>query len=1206
MNCIRTILICTFLCFCGAKSHSQEIQWASIVLAQSGAYENNDWSATRALGEPDAFPYGEMNPNAFRLKTENGSGSLVLGFSTPQTARQVIIAENYAPGRIRKVTLYDQNNVPYVILDESYPENKKFKFLAIPVPATRNLYVRVEIVVDATKNRGWAQIDAVGISDSSDPSLFRQLLDKYGLTQEYLRMEKAQVKRNLGHFINSKFDENKPVISPDGNLIYFGRRFYPGNIGGRNDIQDIYFSQKMNGEWSEPRNLDQPINNRNPNGVTSISADGNRIYLINEYFRDGTFKNGFSYSDRQSGSWQFPRNLVIERYQNRSLYLDFALSINEDVMILAIETKDTKGDQDLYVSFYLGNDTWSEPKNLGATINTAKAEYAPFLAPDGTTLYFSSEGHGGFGGADIFYTKRLDDTWEVWSQPKNLGTEINTSGMDAYFSIPVNSEIGYYVSDQGSIGGSRDIFEIQLKPEFLPDPIVAFQGTVQDMMSGRPVQAQVNVRSPNESAKRNAINSSIDSGQFKVILVQNSAYTIEVEAEGYEKLVTQVGPYRFSGDTVVTALLNLVPRKAAVASFPANIKTFDIITGNEIDSNVSIELVLGDTEAKRIDIQNKAGSIEDFRLEPDEVAQIKLFAKSEGYLPTIINIETWELKDGIYEFNLSLIKAPAPIQSTSISMSDVPQRPLGLRSIAKVRISEPDPLPELISPPGPLEKINDPGLVAYPAVVSVIPQKLALFDIKASPELPEEITPPAVVSLLSAPILQPISGQGFYMPSSISKINIPESSQPPLLPSFLTLFITTLDEGTRKPVEANIAIYDSLGSSVMAMKSDTVGVLELKLEFGRSFEIKVDAPGFNTAAMSIKTGDPDSSEDTLRQTILLSAIPEAQIFYLRLVDAQTLKSITTTEAWIHVHYGSDSLSKVSFESQTVDKVAIKVFEGATKVNVLAKADEYNHLFREISVDEKLVGSIVEFSMSTSPERISMLQMIPILPNPSIDLKGKVKPVEIEEATELEHLISINGLVVDEITDKPISNVSVNYQVILGDSQYEGVLIGAAGDFYLELHNYSKVKLQIAARGYFRNEYDFTLSDSVDYSRLMFKLKPVPKGEAVEIPNLLFIIQSSEIAPSSFPVLDSIASVLNGNPELEILLSGHTDAIGDKELNYKLSLERASSVKDYLVAKGILPDRIRVEAFGGTRPIASSAREETRRLNRRVELTIIKD
>jgi outer membrane protein OmpA-like peptidoglycan-associated protein len=90
------------------------------------------------------------------------------------------------------------------------------------------------------------------------------------------------------------------------------------------------------------------------------------------------------------------------------------------------------------------------------------------------------------------------------------------------------------------------------------------------------------------------------------------------------------------------------------------------------------------------------------------------------------------------------------------------------------------------------------------------------------------------------------------------------------------------------------------------------------------------------------------------------------------------------------------------------------------------------------------------------------------------------------------------------------------------------------------------------------------------------------------------------------VLDSIAGVMNGNPSLEILISGHTDVIGDKQLNYQLSLDRANAVKEYLVGKGILPERIKVEAFGGAKPLASSGREETRRLNRRVEITVIKD
>ena len=175
--------------------------------------------------------------------------------------RQVIIVESFNPGRISRVTIFDEQNVPYVILDGSFQDTKDFNVISIPVPSTDKKFNKVEIRLDASANSGWAQIDAVGISESTDPSIANQVIESAGMMPRFERLLSRQIKRNLGYWINTRFDETKPIISPDGNTLYFGRRFYPGNRGGTNDIQDIYISKKVNGEWGIPVNIGGPINN---------------------------------------------------------------------------------------------------------------------------------------------------------------------------------------------------------------------------------------------------------------------------------------------------------------------------------------------------------------------------------------------------------------------------------------------------------------------------------------------------------------------------------------------------------------------------------------------------------------------------------------------------------------------------------------------------------------------------------------------------------------------------------------------------------------------------------------------------------------------------------------------------------------------------------------------------------------------------------
>ena len=126
-------------------------------------------------------------------------------------------------------------------------------------------------------------------------------------------------------------------------------------------------------------------------------------------------------------------------------------------------------------------------------------------------------------------------------------------------------------------------------------------------------------------------------------------------------------------------------------------------------------------------------------------------------------------------------------------------------------------------------------------------------------------------------------------------------------------------------------------------------------------------------------------------------------------------------------------------------------------------------------------------------------------------------------------------------------------------------------------------------------------------KLVVILSPMREtGKTETLPNILFMQGADILLDGSYPELDSIANFLVRHPSVEILLSGHTDGIGDAALNMKLSEDRVKAVKAYLVGEGVLEKRISIEAFGGTKPIASNASERTRRLNRRVELTILKN
>lgn len=272
--------------------------------------------------------------------------------------------------------------------------------------------------------------------------------------------------------INSVFAEVRPVITADGKELFFCRRNHPDNVSKQKDKQDIWVST-LQGEdqWGKPVNLGEMINTKNADAICSISPDGSEIIFISDKMDP---VRPLMKSVRKNGTWGEPEAIEIENFYNLNPYIDFYYSYEANVLLMAIQREDTQGNQDLYVSFPKGKNKWSEPVNLGKFVNSSLSDFAPFLAADGKTLYFSSYGHEGFGGCDIYQTTRLDDSWKKWSQPKNLGKGINSPREESYFSITGDSKYIYfesYVKD-----GTRDLFRADLpeavKPALQEDGVV--------------------------------------------------------------------------------------------------------------------------------------------------------------------------------------------------------------------------------------------------------------------------------------------------------------------------------------------------------------------------------------------------------------------------------------------------------------------------------------------------------------------------------------------------------------------------------------------------------------------------------------------------------------------------------------------------------------------------------------------------------------
>jgi outer membrane protein OmpA-like peptidoglycan-associated protein len=520
---------------------AQKLQWASGVSFQFNNFSDSEYSAQNVLGAPDAQPYGAMSKNAFRLNAESGYGTFTLDFAEPQVVRQVVVVENYLPGRVSKIVLFDTDDRAFTVYEsDGQKSNKPFDVLSVVFEKTDYLVEKVAVHMNTYTNPGWAQIDAVGICE--EPFSGEVIAGVSASASSSVSSEEIVFlaeKERLSDNINTKYLESKPVISPDGLRLYFARKNAPENIGGKRDDQDIYVSDLIAGEWTFAHNVGRPLNDKLPNGICSVSPDGNTLTVINAYHDDGHVEDGVSVSRKTASGWSFPRKQEIEDYHNLSEYQDYFVSNSGNVLISAVQRKDSRGDQDLYVSFRTGDDSWSKPKNMGSAINTPKVEFAPFLAADNKTLYFASNGHRGFGESDIFYSRRLDDTWTSWAVPENIGKSINSIGWDGYYTISAKGDYAYFISTAGALNKvdfnptDEDIFRISLSKEAKPDPVVLVRGKVINSKTRQPIEADIFYERLPENDDKGIATSDPVNGDYKIVLPAGKKYGFRAEAKGY-------------------------------------------------------------------------------------------------------------------------------------------------------------------------------------------------------------------------------------------------------------------------------------------------------------------------------------------------------------------------------------------------------------------------------------------------------------------------------------------------------------------------------------------------------------------------------------------------------------------------------------------------------------------------------------------------
>lgn len=549
-------------------SYSQSVQWATKVLDFSTELTPIQYSAQQALGQPNVLPGGGQNPGAWTPDKPKRTEFIKLGYDQPMQIQQIAIAESYNPGALYKVFVYDEAGTEHLV--------HTFNPMAIPLQARmRNVIVEktpykvnaVKLEFDGSALPDYFSLDAVAISDSSIPIIAN--IDLPDLLSKGLVVEKLDTN------VNSDFSEYNPLLSPDGKVLYFSRKNHPENAGGTSDKEDIWYSELgADGKWTLAKNMGSQFNNEHPNFVNTVSAtpDGKAVVLLlgNKYLDKGKMVAGVSISSNLGGSWSEPKPLEIENDYNYNEKANYFLTNTRKALLMSVEREDTHGDRDLYVSFEKEDGKWSEPLNLGKAINTVGEESAPFLASDDKTLYFSSNGFSGYGGSDVYMSKRLDETWTNWSPPENMGPEINTKLDDLFFNIPSTSEFAYY--SRGVTAENSDIFRVKMPVFLTPEPIVIVKGKLIDAKTGKPIGAKIIYERLSDGKEVGVTYSNPETGEYEIHLPGGQLYGFRAEAKDHISESQNLDLRNFTKDGVLADKnITLAPIEVAVVEVQAQI-----------------------------------------------------------------------------------------------------------------------------------------------------------------------------------------------------------------------------------------------------------------------------------------------------------------------------------------------------------------------------------------------------------------------------------------------------------------------------------------------------------------------------------------------------------------------------------------------------------------------------------------------------------
>lgn len=345
--------------------------------------------------------------------------------------------------------------------------------------------------------------------------------------------------KNMGEAVNTGELEYFPTITADEQSFYFTRRLpSAGHMSGFQE--DLFLSKYVKGEWTTAQVV-RELSSQGNEGAPSISADGNYMFITMSQEMGGTYMGGQAqgygscdifYTQKVNGRWTKPVNLGP---RINSAQWESQPSFSSDGKTLYFVRGNplrngTVKSIDIYYSVVEADGKFSQAMKLPENINSKDEEESVFIHPDNQTLYFSSRGHVGMGGADIFMSRRKADG--TWGDPINLGYPINSADDENSLLVAPSGNIAYFASNREGGFGGLDLYQFEMPEELKPQVITYVKGTIYNAITRQPLEASFELIDL-ESQQSIARSFSQKNGEFLTTLTAGKNYVVNVSREGY-------------------------------------------------------------------------------------------------------------------------------------------------------------------------------------------------------------------------------------------------------------------------------------------------------------------------------------------------------------------------------------------------------------------------------------------------------------------------------------------------------------------------------------------------------------------------------------------------------------------------------------------------------------------------------------------------